>query len=298
MEITPPQAVWAESTVRVSPQVRLFVAQAGGQAPDALLVVHGGPDWDHSYLRKPLGELSDTHRLLLPDLRGCGRSTVGLSADAYTPEAAAGDLVALLDALEVDRCAVLGFSYGGLLAQRLAVAVPQRIRALIIASSSIVTRDPEALAVLGGAEATPTEQRIWADAALSGAQRTRAAAVAAAESDVVAARARDEYLARLADIRFTAEWQQPWRDGTLGPAGLSDAIGRVAQTGIPVLLLHGRHDRRFPVTHARYAAERLPRARAVVLDDAAHMAHIDQPGAWIGAVRSFLLRPPPPARPG
>jgi pimeloyl-ACP methyl ester carboxylesterase len=61
---------------------------------------------------------------------------------------------------------------------------------------------------------------------------------------------------------------------------------------------HGRHDRRFPASHARHAAGRLPRARVVVLDDAAHVAHVDRPGAWIGAVRSFLRDPPAPVQPG
>jgi pimeloyl-ACP methyl ester carboxylesterase len=78
-----------------------------------LLVIHGGPGWDHSYLRVPLADLCGCHQLLLPDLRGCGRSTGGLGDDAYTPDLAVADLIELLDALDVDRCDVLGFSYGG-----------------------------------------------------------------------------------------------------------------------------------------------------------------------------------------
>jgi pimeloyl-ACP methyl ester carboxylesterase len=97
--------VWAESHVTVSadPHVRLFVAQAEGPAERALLVIHGGPDGDHSYLREPVDRLAGRHHLILPDLRGCGRSTRDLGEDHYTPAAAANDLAVLLDALGVAR---------------------------------------------------------------------------------------------------------------------------------------------------------------------------------------------------
>ena len=52
------------------------------------------------------------------DLRGCGRSTQGLPDDQYTPDAVVDDLTRLLDVLEVEQADVLGFSYGGLIAQR------------------------------------------------------------------------------------------------------------------------------------------------------------------------------------
>jgi pimeloyl-ACP methyl ester carboxylesterase len=114
--------------VSADPAVRLFVAQAGGRTGRVVLVIHGGPDWDHSYLRDPVDRLAGRCRLILPDLRGCGRSTRGLGDDQYTPDTAAGDLAVLLDVLGVARADVLGFSYGGLLAQRLALTAPQCVR--------------------------------------------------------------------------------------------------------------------------------------------------------------------------
>src|ERR1700730_18537040 len=71
--------VFCEGTVPVSarPAVELFVARTPGPAGNPLLVIHGGPDWDHTYLREPLGQLAGRRRVILPDLRGCGRSTPG-----------------------------------------------------------------------------------------------------------------------------------------------------------------------------------------------------------------------------
>jgi pimeloyl-ACP methyl ester carboxylesterase len=274
--------------VAVASEVELFVARRRSSAQDTLLVIHGGPDWDHTYLRAPVAELRGDHQLLLPDLRGCGRSTGGLAHGAYTPDLAVADLITLLDVLDVSSCSVLGFSFGGLLAQQLAVKCPDRLKRLIIASSSILTRDQDALMRLGVGTRSNAEQQIWSDPVLTGSEKVRAAAIAAADVDVCSAGARADYLKRVSEIRFTDEWAQPWQAGVLPPAGLENAITRLSATRIPTLLLHGRSDLRFPVSHALEGAERLPNARAVVIDQAAHMTHIDQPEAWLAAVQTFL----------
>jgi pimeloyl-ACP methyl ester carboxylesterase len=69
---------------------------------------------------------------------------------------------------------------------------------------------------------------------------------------------------------------------------LESAIAELGATRIPMLLLHGGSDQRFPASHALEADDRLPNARAVVIDHAAHMAHIDQPRAWLDAIETFL----------
>jgi pimeloyl-ACP methyl ester carboxylesterase len=269
--------------------VCLCVAQSEGPADRALLVIHGGPDWDHSYLREPLDRLAGRHRLILPDLRGCGRSTRGLGDGQYTPGAATGDLAVLLDALGHADADVLGFSYGGLLAQRLALTAPYCVRKLIIASSGVLPVPPGAFD--GWAERdrrTAAVRRVWSDPALSGPELTRAAAIAQAPADLWRQDAMAGYLARLQRIRFSAEWLRPWRAGTLPPANVDDAAARLAALGVPMLLLHGAQDMTFPAALARQAAALIPAARAVVLDGAGHMAHIDQPERWVAAVGGFL----------
>jgi pimeloyl-ACP methyl ester carboxylesterase len=284
-------SVWAESHVVVSadPAVRLFVAQSQGPVDRALLVIHGGPDWDHSYLREPLDRLAGRHRLILPDLRGCGRSTRGLADGRYTPDAATGDLAVLLDAPGIADADVLGFSYGGLLAQRLALAAPHRVRKLVVASSSVLPVLPGAFD--GWAERdrrTAAARRAWSDPTLSGPELTRAAAIAQAPADLWRQDAMAGYLARLQRVRFSAEWLRPWRAGTLPPAHHDHAARRLAALGTPMLLLHGRQDMTFPAALAQQAAALIPAARAVILSGAGHMTHVDQPEQWIAALGAFL----------
>ncbi|WP_226961850.1 MULTISPECIES: alpha/beta fold hydrolase [Streptomyces] len=265
------------------------MTRAAGPAERTLLVIHGGPDWDHSYLLDPLRELAGEVRVLWPDLRGCGRSPGGLPPGAYTPDAAVGDLLALLGSLGDGPVDVLGFSYGGLLAQRLALAAPERVRRLVIASSTVLPVPGDAFdGWPERAERRAAEARVWADPTLDGPELTRSAAFAGAPANVWRAAALAEYRARLARVRFTAEWLGPFRAGTLPPALPERAADRLAALGLPTLLLHGRQDMVFPAELAREAAARIPTARAAILDEAGHMAHVDQPGPWLTAVRAHL----------
>ncbi|WP_433244888.1 alpha/beta fold hydrolase [Streptosporangium sp. CA-135522] len=271
------------------PVVELFVAQSQGPADRTLLVIHGGPDWDHTYLREPLAELAGRHRVVLPDLRGCGRSTRGLADDQYTPAAATDDLVALLDALGASQADVLGFSYGGLIAQRLVLAAPKRVRRLIIASSSVLPAPPDAFdGWREREERLALEAAVWSDPELSGPELTRAAAIAGAGANVWRPEVLPAYLDRLADVRFSAEWVRSLRAGTLPSARHPDAVQRLTALGTPLLLLHGRQDMTFPVSLAEETAKLMPTARAVVIEEAGHMAHVDQPRTWLDAVADFL----------
>jgi pimeloyl-ACP methyl ester carboxylesterase len=269
--------------------VELFTAQVPGPADRTLLVIHGWPDWDHSYLRQPLARLSPGHRVIWADLRGCGRSTQGLADDQYSPAAATADLIALLDALGIARADVLGFSYGGMIAVRLALAAPGRVRRLIVASTSLQPVPPDAFAGWRERdERQAAEAAIWSDPSVPAPDLARAAAVAGAPANVWRAEALPGYLEVLEGVRFSAEWLRPYRAGTLPPARPDHAVERLAALGLPVLLLQGRQDMGFPAALTAQAAGLIGSARAVILDEAGHMAHVDQPEAWLAAVADFL----------
>ena len=89
------------------------------------------------------------------------------------------------------------------------------------------------------------------------------------------------------------------RAGVLPSPRLADPVAELSAAGRPVLLLlQGEKDMTFPAVLAGQAAARIPRATAVVLPEAGHMAHVDDPRAWMRALRSFLVtendRPPGP----
>jgi pimeloyl-ACP methyl ester carboxylesterase len=277
-------------TVCRDPRVDLFVAEAPGPPDRTLLVIHGGPDWDHTYLREPLQQLAGRHRVLWTDLRGCGRSTTGLADQDYNPDAAVSDLLALLDHYApAETIDVLGFSYGGCIAQRLAIAAPQRLRRLVLASTTLLPVPEDSYdAWPERQQLAKTASAVWDTSVATGAELTREAAQVAAPLSVWRREVRAEWDDRLAAIRFSAEWLKPLRAGTLQPAFPENSPAHLAALDIPILLLHGRQDMTFPAALAQKAGRLIPRAQCVVLDDAGHMAHVDQPTHWLAVVRDFL----------
>jgi hypothetical protein len=86
---------------------------------------------------------------------------------------------------------------------------PTRVARLITASSSVLTRDQDAVARLGVGMRASADEQIWTDPALTEVEKVRAAAIAAADVDVCSADARADYLNRVHEIRFTADAAPP-----------------------------------------------------------------------------------------
>src|SRR5690349_12387575 len=105
--------------------------EAGRGEP--LVLVHGLAD-DHRAWRRSLPELMLRHRVVLYDLRGHGETTLG-KPDG-TLRQLGEDLVALLDALEIERARIAGFSLGGTVAMRAAIDHPERVDRLVLVATS------------------------------------------------------------------------------------------------------------------------------------------------------------------
>jgi pimeloyl-ACP methyl ester carboxylesterase len=100
---------------------------------DPLVLVHGLGD-DHRAWRRALPDLALRHRVHLYDLRGHGETTLG-EPDG-TLRQLGDDLVALLDALELERAHIAGFSLGGTIAMRVAIDHPDRVDKLVLVATS------------------------------------------------------------------------------------------------------------------------------------------------------------------
>src|SRR5437763_2385973 len=105
----------------------LFVEQSG--AGPALLLIHGLMVSGAMY-QPVLPSLATHYRVIVPDLRGHGRS--GALPEPYSVEQLARDLAQLLDDLQVDAAHILGYSQGGAVAQQFARDYPKRVRGLVL----------------------------------------------------------------------------------------------------------------------------------------------------------------------
>ncbi|HEY2051946.1 MAG TPA: alpha/beta hydrolase [Caulobacteraceae bacterium] len=127
-----------------------------------LLVLHGGPGFDHSLMRPWFDRFADTHQVVYVDHRGNGRS--GGAPDTWTLARWGDDIAALCRILGIEKPAVLGLSFGGMVAMSYAGRHPHGPSKLIL-SSTAARLDLEAtyqmMEQLGGAQARRIAEQFW-----------------------------------------------------------------------------------------------------------------------------------------
>ena len=99
-----------------------------------LILLHGGPGYDHSTLRPYFDRYSDTHQLIYLDHRGCGRSTG--EKETWNLDQWADDLEVFCKTLGVDSPIVFGQSFGGMVAMHYAARYPKSVSKLILSSTA------------------------------------------------------------------------------------------------------------------------------------------------------------------
>jgi 2-succinyl-6-hydroxy-2,4-cyclohexadiene-1-carboxylate synthase len=223
----------------------------------------------------------------MPDLLGHGRSDAPSDPRRYALERQAEDLIALLDRLGMERIDLLGYSMGGRLALRLALAAPERVGALILESTSPGIADPaeratrraadEALAdrlERGGLEAFIDN---WESQPLFATQRRLPGDRRAA---LRALRTRHSVTGLAAGLRGAG-------------AGASEPVwDRLPSLDRPTLIIAGALDEKYTAIAGAMATS-IPRSRAAIVPDAGHAVHLERPEIWAHTVLSFLEEPCP-----
>ncbi len=297
-----PDAASLETFIPVE-RGRLFVRTVGVGRP--IVVVHGGPDFDHSYLLPELDRLRDLGRLVYYDQRGRGRSYSGEDAADITLASEIADLDAVRGWLGSDRIAILGHSWGTLLSLEYALRHPDRVSHLALlnpapASQAAIrrlqehfatVRPPEVQARMAALRADPDFRAGDIDVEAEFLRLHFALALARPEQleetiarfrrwfrpeGIIAARAIEN---RLYDLTWNRE------DYDLLPA--------LRDLEIPTLVLTG--DREFiPVAIAGEIAEAIPASRLEIVPDCGHFSFLEQPTAVHAAVAGLLGSPAHP----
>ena len=276
----------------VAGDTRLFVAERG-DGPLALFVLHGGPGLDHTLLGTHLDALGDVCRLLLVDLRANGRSDPA-PPETWTLAHMAADVEALAASLGLDRYAVLGHSFGAFVALQHAVDFAGRPAATVVSAG---VPDARYLAAVEPSLATFEPVALRESVASSWAREAEARTpedCRALLSDQLPFHFRDPLdpridamRAALAEVVFSPDVLRAAARGDYGGIAVEDRLDRVSH---PLLVLAGRHDRACPVEAAQAIAAGVPEAELVVLEHSAHMTYVEEEGAYVAAVRDFLVR--------
>jgi pimeloyl-ACP methyl ester carboxylesterase len=158
--------------IGIEPGVRLFVDIEGlGHVPDGrvlkekptLVLIHGGPGFDHSAFRPFFSRFTDLCQVVYFDQRGHGRSDVR-PLDEMRLDVFADDVVRLCAALGITKPIVLGQSFGGFVAQRYLARHPAHPRKVVLSSTSHhfgLARKVERFGRLGGPAAAQATRDFW-----------------------------------------------------------------------------------------------------------------------------------------
>lgn len=261
---------------------------AGEGTPLVLLHGVGVNSRDWSWV---LPLLSQSHRVYAPDLYVLGLEDPE-SAD-LSPPGSAAFVRKFLDALGVDRCAVIGHSFSGATAVRLALSDPERVSKLVLASSTGLGRGihPNGVSAilpgLGDAATNLAKSPPGSLTRVTGRLFLLFARPDRAPPRWIAEQIRLPMIPGFLDFGLAAARAQ------IGPTGQLEeesVLERLPRLQMPTLVLWGAMDWLIPVWHARRATERLARGRRVIIPDCGHLPHVERPDRFSELVLDFLKR--------
>lgn len=287
--------------------VLIYYKSLGKGSP--LLVVHGGPGASHDYFLPYLLPLARSHRVVFIDERGSGRSQRLEDARLYTVENMVEDVEAVRRALGLGKVALLGHSYGGVLAQAYAFKYPASLARLLLCSTFSSTKEMNKV-FERMKEKMPADLRARIDKA---------------EKEGLFGKGKDYEKNKYTTDYMIAAWGEgyfpylyqrrpdpnydpvasgniPWDlyremwgshgeyviDGNLVSVEYTD---RLPSIHVPTLITAGDHDECDP-SLSRVMHEKIAGSKLVILPESGHMTFVDQPSMFLKTVEDFLSSRP------
>jgi len=280
--------------VRVNGERLFFDVEGPGLVPDGaamrtkptLLLLHGGPGFDHSSFKPAFSALADIAQIIYFDHRGNGRSS-GEDPECWTLAHWGDDVKGLCDALGIEKPIVYGVSFGGFVAQAYATRHPGHPAKLVLVSTAARIDFNEIFAMfeqVGGMEARLTAEHYWRDP-------TPQARAKYIEVCVPLYRARlsaDPNAFKRAILKNDVALRF---NGVHNEHGRMDFRASLGRLRCPVLVMCGDRDPIAPVAFSETIVASLPRqlVRFERFTDCGHGVVPDEPEKAFSVLRDFIL---------
>lgn len=281
----------------------LYVEEEGSGVP--LVLINGGPGGTHHYFHPWLGRAREFARVIYYDQRGTGLSDYKPGDDGYCVEQAVDDLEALRAALGIDKWVLVGFSYGGFLAQYYTTTYPQNVAGLVLVGAS------------PGMWVDTGRSRQYDFISQAEIDRMREIRAQLRELREHEGWSRDKYIQLLVyNNHINGDWKRQnyykptpeefaqmalyeWVHDTDFNPIMSQSQQKVDLTGafdhspIPTLILEGKWDLTWGEAKPTILSRNHPNARMVVIEAAGHSIYNENPDAFFAELEAFLRDLPP-----
>ena len=264
----------------------------------SIIVLHGGPDFDQSYLLPEMDRLSDSFRLIYYDQRGRGKSADGVRPEDVTLASDIADLEKVRQHFQVDPVVLLGHSWGTVLALEYALRYPERVSHLILMNPAPASADDY--------KQLRTE---WLEKRADDMEHRKTIAASAAykegDPDAVIAYYRIHFkpaFARPANYEkviasLTASFT---KEGILKARAIEDRLmndtwsmpeydllPKLKSLRIPTLVISGDHEF-IPAATAEQIRQAIPNARLATLKGCGHFTYLECPVAVHQQIDAFF----------
>jgi len=259
---------------------------------EPVVILHGGPGLDHTYLLPQFEALSKHYKLILYDQRSSGKSTGVVDSIHITPQQFVEDLEAVRKYFNLDKMNLIGHSWGGFLAMEYAIKYPERIKTLILVSSLGANSDCIAPFMKNREERTTHADSVALANVLS------SDAFAKREPKVVAEFTRISFAVyfydRSREDSLTLNFNQETANNFLPIYGLMskyfghyDVYAQLTVIHSPVLILHGDYDP-IPSKFSEQLTKYLQNSKFVLLKNCGHFPFVETPVELFGECEKFL----------
>jgi pimeloyl-ACP methyl ester carboxylesterase len=220
---------------------------------DPILLIHGGLGHADIWASQ-VATLSKTHKVIVADSRGHGRST--RTEQPYGYDLMASDYLALLDYLKIDKTALVGWSDGGIIGIDIALHHPERLTRLYAQAANVTTD--------GVDPSVATNKTFAAYIERSGHDYKKLS------------KTPDQYDA------FVGQISHMWASE---PAWTKEQLGKITT---PTAIVAGDHDEAIKREHTEYMASAIPGAKLIILPNASHFAMLQAPDEYSQSVLGFV----------
>lgn len=273
----------------------------------AIIVLHGGPDFDQSYLLPEMDRLSDSFHLIYYDQRGRGKSADHVQPEDVTLASDLADLDKVRQYFHLDSVVLLGHSWGIVLALEYALRYPQRVSRLILMNPAPASTDDYKQLRKDWLEKRPDDMERRKAISASAAYKEgdpeaviayyrihfKPALARPEDYEKIIARFRSSFTkegilkARAIEARLMTEtWSSPGYD----------LLPKLKSLNIPTLVITGDHEF-IPAATAAHIAQAMPNARMVTLKDCGHFSYLESPVAVREQIDAFFRDKTKPAHP-